>query len=68
MGHAMTNQKGVLTQTGIEKGPYSMGFSMSGFLVFRGMCYVNRAGTRFPDALNGVVYDCNKAILLNPNN
>jgi tetratricopeptide (TPR) repeat protein len=30
--------------------------------------YVNRAGTRFPDDLNGVVYDCNKAILLDPNN
>jgi hypothetical protein len=30
--------------------------------------YINRAGTRFPDDLNGVVSDCNKAILLDPNN
>ena len=30
--------------------------------------YINRAGTRFPGDLNGVVYDCNKAILLDPNN
>lgn len=30
--------------------------------------YVNRAGTRFPDDLAGVVHDCNKAILLDPNN
>ena len=30
--------------------------------------YINRAGTKFPDDLNGVVYDCNKAILLDPNN
>lgn len=30
--------------------------------------YVNRAGTRFPNDLSGVVSDCNKAILLDPNN
>lgn len=30
--------------------------------------YVNRAGTRFPNDLKGVVFDCNKAILLDPNN
>jgi tetratricopeptide (TPR) repeat protein len=30
--------------------------------------YLNRAGTRFPDDLNGVVMDCNKAISLDPNN
>lgn len=30
--------------------------------------YVNRAGTRFPDDLEGVVADCNKAIELEPNN
>jgi hypothetical protein len=30
--------------------------------------YVNRAGTRFPQDLNGVVSDCNKAISLDPNN
>jgi tetratricopeptide (TPR) repeat protein len=30
--------------------------------------YVNRAGTRFPNDLNGVVMDCNKAISLDPNN
>jgi hypothetical protein len=30
--------------------------------------YINRAGTKFPDDLNGVVSDCNKAILLDPNN
>ena len=30
--------------------------------------YVNRAGTRFPDDLKGVVRDCNKAIALEPNN
>lgn len=30
--------------------------------------YVNRAGTRFPDDLSGVVFDCNKAILLDPEN
>ena len=30
--------------------------------------YVNRAGTRFPNDLNGVVFDCNKAISLDPNN
>ena len=30
--------------------------------------YINRAGTRFPNDLNGVVFDCNKAILLDPNN
>lgn len=28
--------------------------------------YVNRAGTRFPNDLNGVV--CNRAITLDPNN
>ncbi len=30
--------------------------------------YVNRAGTRFPNDLNGVVFDSNKAIYLDPNN
>lgn len=30
--------------------------------------YVNRAGTRFPNDLIGVVSDCNKAISLDPNN
>ena len=30
--------------------------------------YVNRAGTRFPDDLKGVIFDCNKAISLDPNN
>lgn len=30
--------------------------------------YVNRAGTRFPEDLNGVVLDCNKAISLDPKN
>ena len=30
--------------------------------------YVNRAGTRFPGDLNGVVFDCNKAISLDPAN
>ena len=30
--------------------------------------YVNRAGTRFPKDLNGVVFDCNKAISLDQNN
>jgi tetratricopeptide (TPR) repeat protein len=30
--------------------------------------FVNRAGTRFPEDLNGVVFDCNKAISLDPNN
>ncbi|MFN2395481.1 MAG: hypothetical protein ABR597_07310 [Bacteroidales bacterium] len=30
--------------------------------------YINRAGTRFPNDLNGVVNDCNKAISLDPNN
>jgi tetratricopeptide (TPR) repeat protein len=30
--------------------------------------YVNRAGTRFPNDLNGVVIDCNKAISLDPKN
>lgn len=30
--------------------------------------YVNRAGTRFPDDLKGVVFDCNKAISLDQNN
>ncbi len=29
--------------------------------------YINRAGTRFPDDLKGVVLDCNKAIALEPN-
>jgi tetratricopeptide (TPR) repeat protein len=28
--------------------------------------YVNRAGTRFPNDLNGVIFDCNKAISLDP--
>jgi len=30
--------------------------------------YLNRAGTRFPDDLNGVVFDCDKAISLDPTN
>lgn len=30
--------------------------------------YVNRAATRFPDDMEGVVFDCNKAISLEPNN
>jgi tetratricopeptide (TPR) repeat protein len=30
--------------------------------------YVNRAGTRFPDDMEGVVFDCNKAISIDPNN
>lgn len=30
--------------------------------------YINRAGTRFPVDLNGVVFDCHKAISLDPNN
>ena len=30
--------------------------------------YLNRAGTRFPDDLKGVVLGCNKAISLDPNN
>ena len=30
--------------------------------------YINRAGTRFPNDLIGVVFDCNKAISLDPNN
>ena len=30
--------------------------------------YINRAGTRFPDDLNGVVLDCEKAITLDPDN
>ncbi|MBE0663482.1 MAG: hypothetical protein IH597_13575 [Bacteroidales bacterium] len=30
--------------------------------------YVNRAGTRFPEDLKGVVFDCNKALSLDPNN
>jgi tetratricopeptide (TPR) repeat protein len=30
--------------------------------------YINRAGTRFPDDLAGVVIDCNEAIALAPNN
>ena len=29
--------------------------------------YVNRAGTRFPNDLNGAILDCNKAISLDPN-
>ena len=29
--------------------------------------YVNRAGTRFPNDLSGVIADCNKAISLDPN-
>ncbi len=33
-----------------------------------GSVYVNRAGTRFPNDLTGVVFDCNKAISLDPNN
>lgn len=33
-----------------------------------GRVYVNRAGTRFPNDLNGVVADCNKAMTLDPNN
>lgn len=30
--------------------------------------YLNRAGTRFPDGLKGVVYDCSKAIALDSTN
>lgn len=30
--------------------------------------YINRAGTRFPNDMVGVVNDCNKAISLDPNN
>ena len=30
--------------------------------------YVNRAGTRFPDDMEGVVFDCNKAISIEPDN
>jgi tetratricopeptide (TPR) repeat protein len=30
--------------------------------------YVNRAGTRFPEDLHGVEFDCNKAISLDPHN
>jgi tetratricopeptide (TPR) repeat protein len=30
--------------------------------------FVNRAGTKFPYDLNGVVFDCNKAISLDPTN
>jgi tetratricopeptide (TPR) repeat protein len=30
--------------------------------------YINRAGTRFPNDLNGVVSDCNMAISLEPDN
>lgn len=30
--------------------------------------YLNRAGTKFPNDLNGAVSDCNKAISLDPNN
>ncbi len=30
--------------------------------------YINRAGTRFPNDMEGVVSDCNKAISLEPNN
>ncbi len=30
--------------------------------------FVNRAGTRFPDDLKGVVKDCNKALALEPDN
>lgn len=30
--------------------------------------YINRAGTRFPNDLEGVVFDCNKAIVIEPNN
>jgi tetratricopeptide (TPR) repeat protein len=29
--------------------------------------YVNRAGTRFPNDLNGVILDCDKAISIDPN-
>ena len=30
--------------------------------------YINRAGTRFPDDMEGALYDCNKSIDLEPNN
>ncbi|NCC88511.1 MAG: tetratricopeptide repeat protein, partial [Clostridia bacterium] len=30
--------------------------------------YVNRAGTRFPGDLSGVIQDCSKAIALDPQN
>jgi tetratricopeptide (TPR) repeat protein len=30
--------------------------------------FVNRAGTRFPDDMEGVVSDCNKAVSIDPNN
>ena len=30
--------------------------------------FVNRAGTRFPDDLQGVIDDCNKALSLEPDN
>jgi tetratricopeptide (TPR) repeat protein len=30
--------------------------------------YINRAGTRFPKDLTGVVFDCNKAISIEPDN
>ena len=30
--------------------------------------YINRAGTRFPNDLEGVLLDCNKAITIEPNN
>jgi len=30
--------------------------------------YINRAGTKFPNDMNGVLIDCNKAISLNSNN
>lgn len=30
--------------------------------------YINRAGTRFPDDMKGVVFDCNRAIALDSNN
>lgn len=30
--------------------------------------YINRAGTRFPNDLKGVILDCNKAISIEPNN
>lgn len=30
--------------------------------------YLNRAGTRFPNDLDGVLFDCNKAITLEPDN
>jgi tetratricopeptide (TPR) repeat protein len=30
--------------------------------------YINRAGTRFPIDLSGVVSDCNKAIFIEPDN